>query len=356
LCACLSCGFLFNATFDPGLVVYDQQYSNTQAYAPSFDRYLDQVAQTLLEKHGVRQCRIIEIGCGDGLLLERLVQRGNNQGWGFDPSYRGPTTHSDGRLQFVTEYYDERFKEIATDVIICRHVLEHLAHPGAFLRQLRQTCSHAQEIRCFFETPDVEWILQTGAFWDIYYEHCNYFSASSLTLAFRQAGFHVKNIHHVFGGQYLWLEATTHHPTGTHTNTCTVRGSLKSQLHKFQKADHDLRQAWMSTLHHLAAQGPVAVLGAAGKGVTFVNLLDPDCTLIACVVDGNPRKQGMFLPGTGHPIVGYHALSAFGITSAILLNPSYREDALEQCAASGLQIRLIEAASEEEGNGIDRLD
>src|SRR5690349_11094939 len=167
LYACLSCGFLFNAAFEPHLVVYDLQYENTQAYAPSFSLYLDQLAQMLVEQHSIRHCRIIEIGCGDGSFLERLVQRGDNLAWGFDPSYRGPATLCDGRLQFFAESYDESFKEIAADVVICRHVLEHLAHPLDFLRLLHRNVSHAQETRFFFETPSVEWILQTNAFWDI---------------------------------------------------------------------------------------------------------------------------------------------------------------------------------------------
>jgi hypothetical protein len=28
----------------------------------------------------------------------------------------------------------------------------------------------------FFETPDAKRVLAEGAFWDIYYEHCSYFS------------------------------------------------------------------------------------------------------------------------------------------------------------------------------------
>jgi SAM-dependent methyltransferase len=352
--ACLSCGFLFNAAFEPEMVVYDSHYSNTQAYAPSFAHYLDQLVQMLVEEHAVRQRRVLEIGCGDGSFLERLVLRGDNQGWGFDPSYRGPSMRCDGRLQVQASPYNERCKVMTADVVICRHVLEHLAHPVAFLRQLRQGVQHTPQTRFFFETPNVEWILQTRAFWDIYYEHCNYFSPSSLALAFQQAGFKVKQIQRVFAGQYLWLEAEAH--PSPRPIAFAVPADLKSQLQQFQYADHHLRQAWISTLERLTSQEAVAVLGAAGKGVTFTNLVDPDCTLIACVVDVNPHKQGMFLPGTGHPIVGYADVPAFGVTRAILLNPKYRQDALAQVATSGLQVQLLEEVSQEEENGTDVLD
>ena len=44
--------------------------------------------------------------------------------------------------------------------------------------------------------------------WDFFYEHCSYFNAQSLQTAFEVAGFHVKRVAHVFGEQYVWLEAT----------------------------------------------------------------------------------------------------------------------------------------------------
>jgi SAM-dependent methyltransferase len=308
----------------------------------------------LIEEHSVRHCRILEIGCGDGSFLERLVQRGDNKGWGFDPSYRGPSMRCDGRLQMLAEPYDERGKEMAADVVICRHVLEHLARPVDFLRQLRRKVKDTHQTRFFFETPNGEWMLQTRAFWDIYYEHCNYFSPSSLALAFEQAGFEVKEIQQVFAGQYLWLEAEA--SASPRSLACAVPADLESQLQQFQRADHHLRQAWTTTIQRLTTQGAVVVLGAAGKGVTFTNLVDPDGTLITCVVDVNPDKQGRFLPGTGHPIVDYAGLPACSVTSAILLNPKYREDVLAQIVASGLQIQLVEEAREEQKDGPNLLD
>src|SRR5690606_15376291 len=54
-----------------------------------------------------------------------------------------------------------------------------------------------------FELPDVARILSEGAFWDIYYEHCSYFSAGSLGRLFQRAGFEVLETSRVYGDQYL---------------------------------------------------------------------------------------------------------------------------------------------------------
>lgn len=37
------------------------------------------------------------------------------------------------------------------------------------------------------------------------------------------------------------------------------------------------------------------------KGVTFANLVDPECKWIDSVIDLNLQKQGMYIPSTEHP-------------------------------------------------------
>jgi hypothetical protein len=87
--------------------------------------------------------------------------------------------------------------------------------------------------------------------------------------------------------------------------------------------------------------GPkTAIWGAGAKGVTFANLADPTGTLIDCVVDLNPHKQGHFMPGTGHPIVAPAALEERGVKRAILMNPNYRDENQRLLAELALDIAL----------------
>jgi hypothetical protein len=49
--------------------------------------------------------------------------------------------------------------------------------------------------------------LEEEAFWDVYYEHCSYFSAGSLTRLFRKAAFDVLQVGREYGDQYVTIEA-----------------------------------------------------------------------------------------------------------------------------------------------------
>lgn len=108
LVICEDCGFVFNQAFDLSRLSYGEDYDNTQSCSAYFDAYLDGLVQDMVERQGVRNCTIVEVGCGKGHFLKKLVSYpgANNIGYGFDPSYVGPLTDLDGRLQFRTCYYD----------------------------------------------------------------------------------------------------------------------------------------------------------------------------------------------------------------------------------------------------------
>jgi SAM-dependent methyltransferase len=341
LVTCHDCGFIFNRAFDPRKIMYGEDYENTQACSPSFNEYLDGLVSHMIVDQNVRDCNVIEVGCGNGLFLRKLVayDGAGNRGHGFDPSYRGVESELDGRLKFSARYYDSECADVPADVIVCRHVIEHVPRPLQMLADIKKALALTPKARIFFETPCVEWILANLVVWDFFYEHCSYFSAASLSTAFQAAGFEVQSVRHVFEGQYLWLEATLPKTT---PRIDTRPGSVVAQAQKFAQAEAKLKEGWGQKIRTLAAKGKVGVWGAGAKGVTFANLIDGSQQLLDCVVDLNPLKQGHYVPGTGHPIVSYQALTARGVSTVILMNPNYREENLALLRAARADVRLID--------------
>ncbi|MBC7542334.1 MAG: methyltransferase domain-containing protein [Candidatus Sericytochromatia bacterium] len=339
LCCCQACGFVFNAAFDLAKLDYGENYDNTQALSPAFEAHLQGLVRQLVDERGVRDCRIVEVGCGKGLFLRKLVEaHSGNTGVGFDPSYQGPDADLAGRLRFERQYYGPEAAEVAADVVVCRHVIEHVPEPMALLHSVRQALAASPRARVFFETPCVEWILRNQVVWDFFYEHCSYFSAASLTTAFELAGFAVEQVGHVFGGQYLWLEARL----PEQAPPVSLRPDpLPALAAAFAAAEQGLRETWQRRLADLQRGGKVALWGAGAKGVTLANLIDPDHSRIDCLVDINPVKQGGFLPGTGHPIVAPAELADRGVAVAILLNPNYRDEIAALLATLHIQLDLV---------------
>ncbi len=318
---CNACGFVFNSDFASGLLRYGPGYDNAQGHSPRFVAHLDAMAAHLVRRRGVRGLRVIEIGCGQGDFLRRLVAAGNTA-TGFDPAYDGPAR--DGTLRFERRLYGPDCGEPA-DVVICRHVIEHVVEPLALLAAIRAAAPAA---RVFFETPCVAAILRGRVLWDLFYEHCSLFSARTLRDAFARAGFAVRGVRHVFAGQYLWLEAGP--------GRDAVRpgaGSLPALARAYGRAEPALLAGWRERLAALAADGRVALWGAGAKGATLTALADPERRHIDCLIDINPAKQGRFVPATAHPILAPAALATRGIRHVVLMNNAYRAEVARRLPA-----------------------
>ena len=342
LTICKACGFIFNRAFTIDKIMYGEDYDNTQSYSPAFDEYLNKLVSHMILERGVRNCRIVEVGCGKGSFLRKLIEfeGSGNSGYGFDPSYTAEESALEGRLVFERRYYDQSCTDVAADVVVCRHVIEHVPDPLSLLTNIRQALVNSSHARIFFETPCVEWILRNQVIWDFFYEHCSYFTAQSLATAFQSAGFDVENVTHIFGGQYLWLEGKVAAVEAPAT-VAKSAGQTPQLAQEFARRERELKDLWTRLISTLSKTETIAVWGAGAKGVTFANLVDPDRVWIDCVVDLNPQKRGGYIPGTGHPIVGYEELSQRGVTTAILMNPNYREENLALLKQSGQQVRLV---------------
>ena len=341
MAVCNECGFVFNQFFDLSKLAYGEDYDNTQACSSYFSSYLEELAHYLIFEKNVRDSCIVEVGCGKGSFLRTLIdiEGTGNIGYGFDPSYIGPASDLQGRLTFERSYYGTECADIAADVVVCRHVIEHVPEPTEFLHTVRQALKKSAHAHVFFETPCVEWILRNKIIWDFFYEHCSLFTAKSLTTAFQAAGFKVDTLRHVFNGQYLWFEGSIPPDQPGITKNPAAIPSLAEE---FALSELKLKKEWMDQIQNFSAKGKVALWGAGAKGSTFANLVDPSCTLIDCIVDLNPKKQGHYIPGTGHPIVDYKDLVRRKVKTAILMNPNYREENLDLLREAKIDINLIE--------------
>ena len=339
---CLHCGFVFNAAFDDRLMSYNQDYENTQVHSPAFNAYVDQLVTMTLQNSGIQGATIVEVGCGKGDFIKRLLASDPQaRGYGFDPSYLGAEVICDGRLKFEKRFYDASCASLKADIVVCRHVIEHITQPGLLVEAVRSAVTPASHV--FFETPCVDWILENKVIWDFFYEHCSLFTSASLTTLFERSGFAVQSIEHVFGGQYLWLHAR---PRETSAETIFNPGATPENAQRFHVVEAQRKQVWTEFISEQSSQGPLVLWGAGAKAVTFANLVDPERKWIRAIVDVNPSKQEKFLPGSGHPIIAPESLPAIKPTTVLVLNPNYNQEIVARLAAVQIEAKIINMMDE----------
>ena len=86
----------------------------------------------------------------------------------------------------MRDFYGPRYSHLQADYVCCRHTLEHIGPVRDFVSLVRETIGDRRHVNVFFELPDMERVLEHGVFWDIYYEHCTYFTRGSLARLFRE--------------------------------------------------------------------------------------------------------------------------------------------------------------------------
>ena len=330
---------------DAGNLRYSAAYDNTQSCSPYFKRYLTELGESLVSKYCLNDKVVIEVGCGKGEFLRLLCKDRRNRGIGFDPSYVGPETAEQGAVRFIRAFYDSRQTHFAPDFVCCRHVIEHVQSPLDMLRAVRQAIGNRTDSCVYFETPALPWILDTVTFWDFFYEHCSYFTAESLAWAFEQTGFQVLATHSAFDGQYLCIEAKPA-MAGSTAGALPPRPApnLWSKIQSFLARLQERMEACEERIDFFNKAGGCAIWGAAGKGTTLVNTLDPQNRRVRFLVDINPSKQGKFIPGTGHRIVSPSHLreSTSRIAGILNMNPNYLEENRSILMQLSLEIPIVQ--------------
>jgi hypothetical protein len=347
LAFCRGCGFVCNAAFDPGLIRYTSSYEETQGFSATFNAFHRDLAQNLMDRHRLGGKTVMEIGCGKGEFLTMLCEMGAKRGIGFDPGYRPERNTSEAakRIDFIVDFYSKRYASRTADFICCKMTLEHIPNVAEFLRIISDSVAGQEDTIVFFQVPEAMLILDQLGFWDVYYEHCSYFTAGSLARLFEGCGFDVLDVWTGYDEQYLMIEARPKRPAAAgQTGGAADIAELARKVERFRDSCRTNIAEWRRRLQAFKAAGQRTVLwGSGSKGVSFLTTIGVTDE-IAGAVDINPYRQGKFMPGSGHEILAPAALRSLKPDNVIIMNPIYRKEIGEQLASMSLHPNIMTVA------------
>jgi hypothetical protein len=341
---CSRCGLVFNRAFEG--VPYGPHYFVDATRSPRYLRHLDDVCDRLAERMVERASfSVIDVGAGQGTFLAHLVGRLGERisvAHGFDPAFRSEQAKLPDNVGFTPSLVDSRGVAALTfpvDVVVTRHVLEHVPDPVQFLVSFREYLPGPFGI--LVETPNVTHSLARGLLHDFCYEHCVMSGDVALSEALRRSGYEQIHVETAFGGEYLvaFAHAPAMPPSGR-----SAEPSVPARRRPASTRLADVAKCFVpehrERLQRARARGPIAIWGGAGKGALFAHLVDPDRALVDFVVDIHPSKQGFFLPGVGHRVVSPGEARRAGVRTVVVANATYVDEIELQCNANDLQVEL----------------
>ena len=298
----LETGLVYNDAFLSELMVYDGSYQNEQAVSAVFQKHLESVATII--GHFMGKQSLIEVGCGKGYFLEMLLSKGFDV-TGFDPTYEGVNS------RVKRQYFEPGVIEEAQGLIL-RHVLEHVQDPVVFLEKLKSANGGSGKI--YIEVPCFDWICEHKACFDVFYEHVNYFRLADFSQMFGK----VIESGKTFGGQYIYVIAelsSLRKPVRDENSRVNIPIDFTESISNYSDINNN----------------KVVIWGGSSKGVIFALMRLRRGLSVHAVVDINPAKHGMYLPGTGLQVKPpEEVLSAINGESIIfVMNSNYFDEIKE---------------------------
>jgi hypothetical protein len=224
------------------------------------------------------------------------------------------------------------------NLLVANNVMAHTPTLNSFVEGLAILL--ADDGLATIENTYVRDLIDRCEFDTIYHEHFCYFSCTAVDALMRRHGLILTAVEHfptVQGGTLRW------HVARRGAADETVRAFLRAErrdgvsrfayYESFGRRVAEVREHLLGLLQELKSRGhTIAAYGAAAKGSTLLNYVGIGLELVDFVVDRNPHKHGLYMPGVHLPIRDPSALMDERPDFVLLLAWNYRDEVLRQQA------------------------
>ena len=293
-------------------------YTYFSSYSTSWLAHAEAYVAMMVERFGVGDtAQVVEAASNDGYLLQYFRRRGVPV-LGVDPAAncarvaereRGVPTH----VGFFGAALASRLvaEGKAADLAVANNVLAHVPDINDFVEGFRILLKPRGVAT--FEFPHLMRLIEANYFDTIYHEHYSYLSLLAVERLFARHGLYVFDLEELttHGGSLRLFagHAGAHGAASARVEAFRAReagaglGGLAAYA-DFAERVRATKRAFLKLMIGLKDQrASIVAYGAAAKGNTLLNYCGIRGDFIDYVVDANPHKQGLFLPGSGIPVV-----------------------------------------------------
>lgn len=291
--------YLYNRAFEPRKISFDGSYCTSVVdlggvtQVPTMDYFAREVLP-----HVDPRPRVLDIGCGQGEFVTMVRMLGVDA-VGFDPALRIPSPFLHKRYWTPADQH--------ADLFVMRCVLPHIQQPWEFIQRVGEANPGALML---IEFQRLEWITSEGIWYQLSHDHVNVFAAGDF-----RARFDVVADGTFANGEWAWVLVRADSYREPQSQTCVVADDVSALLKRRQKCIDQIA----------LLDRPVAIWGAAGKGIVLAKaLLDGGADVVAAI-DADPSRHGKFMEVSGLQVLSIERASKLVPKDAIALvcNPNH---------------------------------
>jgi SAM-dependent methyltransferase len=322
LVRCPNCGHVQLADkLDRDLLFRDYKYAT--GAAPGLVRHYHVLARMLIDRHRLPPgSTVVEVGSNDGTLLREFGTAGMRV-LGVDPAVELAQQAQRAGVPTLAAHFDDTVAEkIVADhgpaaLVLANNVLAHVGDLNSTLRGIRRLL--ASDSYGVFEVAHLLPMAVHGMYEFIYHEHMSYFSLHTMRAAVNRHDMEIVDVEEVStqgGSIRCWVRpahAVTPADIAPRVADLLCREAAAgiadgSLVRQFADRVWRVNTGLRDVIHGLhASRKRICGYGASARAVTLMTQVGID-DAIDWIIDDNPRKVGLYVPGAGIPVVATSAL------------------------------------------------
>ncbi len=322
-----------------------EEYAYFSSYSSTWLRHAQNYVNMMIKKFNFdKRNLVIEIASNDGYLLQFFKEK-NIPILGIEPAVNVAKVAKEKGIPTITKFFsvntanelEEEGKK--ADLIIGNNVLAHVPNLNDFVKGLKILLKPSGIIT--LEFPHLQQLIQKNQFDTIYHEHFSYFSLITVEKIFsfhELTIFDVEEISTHGGSLRIYVKHSEYDDIlinekvgillekekqygleniNTYINFIKNVDVIKKKLNEFFNGARNSGKK-------------IVCYGAAAKGNTLLNYCNIGNNFIDYVVDQNPYKQGLFLPGTHIPIKSPDEIQKTKPDYVVIIPWNLKDEIMEQ--------------------------
>ena len=293
------------------------EYAYFSSYSKIWLKHAESYANMISEKIKLgKDNLVIELASNDGYLLQFFKKKGIPVK-GIEPAANVAKIAEEKGIETIVEFFGEKLakklssEETKADLIIGNNILAHVPNINNFVKGVSILLKTNGIVN--MEFPHLLQLIEHNQFDTIYHEHFSYLSLNTVKKIFEFHNLIIFDVEEIqtHGGS---LRIYAKHKTNKNFK---IQNSVNALLEKekdfglmtlsfyleFAKKVELIKKQLIQFFNNTKVnRKKIVCYGAAAKGNTLLNFCKINKDSIAYVVDNNPHKQGLYMPGSHIPI------------------------------------------------------